>query len=81
MVLEQQLLPYFQWLFTGGDNGLGALPSFLLVCLGLAMAGLIVGYAIAASRYGLLRGGDVTYKTISEGLRELFQTSPRRIWA
>lgn len=81
MVLEQQLLPYFQWLLTGGDKGLGALPSFLLVCLGLAMAGLIVGFAISASRYGLLRGGDVTYKTISEGLRELFQTSPRRIWA
>lgn len=81
MVLEQQLLPYFQWLITGGDRGLGALPSFALVCLGLAMAGLIVGYTIAASRYGLLRGGDVTYKTISEGLRELLQTSPRRIWA
>ena len=81
MVVEQQLLPYFQWLLTGGENALGALPSFALVFLGVAMAALVIGYAIAASRYGLLRGGDVTYKTISEGLGELLQTSPRRVWA
>jgi hypothetical protein len=81
MVVEQQLLPYFQWLLTGGENALGALPSFALVFLGVAMAALVIGYAIAASRYGMLRGGDVTYKTISEGLGELLQTSPRRVWA
>ncbi|BBO32045.1 ABC transporter permease [Lacipirellula parvula] len=81
MVVEQQLLPYFQWLITGGNGQIGALPSFALVFLGVAMAALVVGYAISASRYGLLRGGDVTYKTVSEGLRELVQTSPRRVWA
>ena len=81
MVVEQQLLPYFQWLLTGGENSIGALVSFAFVFLGVAMAALVIGFAIAASRYGLLRGGDVTYKTISEGLSELVQTSPRRVWA
>ncbi|MBA4104431.1 MAG: hypothetical protein C0485_01645 [Pirellula sp.] len=81
MVVEQQLLPYFQWLLTGGENSLGALPSFFFVFLGVAMAALVIGFAIAASRYGILRGGDVTYKTVSEGLSELLQTAPRRVWA
>ena len=80
-MVEQQLLPYFQWLLTGGENSIGALVSFAFVFLGVAMAALVIGFAIAASRYGLLRGGDVTYKTISEGLSELVQTSPRRVWA
>ncbi|MCC6493776.1 MAG: ABC transporter permease [Pirellulales bacterium] len=81
MVLEQQLLPYFQWLLYGGNGELGALPKFALVFLGLVMAALVVGYAIAAARHGLLRGGDVTYHTIVDGLREIVDTSPRRIWA
>jgi hypothetical protein len=81
MVLEHQLLPYFQWLLQGGDQALGALPKFALVFLGLAMAALVVGYAIAAARRGLIGGGDVTYHTIADGLREIFDTSPRRIWA
>lgn len=81
MVLEQQVIPYFQWLFRGGENSLGALPNFLFVFLGLAMAGLVGGYLVAASRRGLLRGGDATYKTVASGLREVVETSPRRIWA
>ena len=58
MVVEQQLLPYFQWLLTGGENSIGALVSFAFVFLGVAMAALVIGFAIAASRYGLLRGRD-----------------------
>jgi hypothetical protein len=82
MVLEQQILPYFQWLLTGGDgDALGALPRFLLVFLGLSLAGLVIGFAISASRYGFMRGGDVTYHTIAGGLRELWDTTPRRVWA
>jgi hypothetical protein len=81
MVLEQELLPYFQWLIYGGEQTLGALPNFLLVFLGIAMAALVVGYAVAASRRGLMRGGDVAYRTVAGGLGEVVQTSPRRIWA
>lgn len=82
MVLEQQILPYFEWLLTGGgENALGALPRFLLVFLGLSLAGLLLGFAVAAARYGFMRGGDVTYRTIAGGLRELWDTTPRRVWA
>jgi hypothetical protein len=81
MVLEKQLLPYFQWLLTGSEHELGALPRFALVFLGVALVALLIGYAIAASRRGLLRGGDVTYHTVTNGLIEIFETSPRRIWA
>jgi ABC-type transport system involved in multi-copper enzyme maturation permease subunit len=81
MVLEQDLLPYLQWLLYGGEGRLGALPNFLLVFLGVAMAALLVGYAVAAGRRGLMRGGDATYKAVTSGLTEVVETSPRRIWA
>ena len=81
MVLEQDILPYFQWLWSGSADSLGALPRFLLVSLGVGLLGLLVGYSIAAARHGLLRGGDIVYRTISNGVREIFETSPRRVLA
>jgi ABC-type transport system involved in multi-copper enzyme maturation permease subunit len=82
MVLEQEVLPYLQWLLSGGNGDLlGALPRFLLVFCGLLLFALIVGFAVSAGRRGLLRGGDYTYRTIVGGLGELFHTSPRRVWA
>ncbi|MEM8946407.1 MAG: hypothetical protein AAGD11_14640 [Planctomycetota bacterium] len=80
MVLEQDILPYLQW-FLGSSDTLGALPRFLLVALGVALLGLLGGYAVAAARHGILRGGDLTYRTVSAGFRELFEMSPRRIGA
>ena len=81
MVLEEQLLPYFQWLLTGDDQSMGALLRFFLVFAGLSTLGLLLGFLIAASRRGFLRGGDVTYHTVAGGVRELLDSSPRRIWA
>lgn len=82
MVLEQEVLPYLQWLLFGGNGDLlGALPRFLLVFFGLLLLALIVGFAVSAGRRGLLRGGDYAYRTIVGGLGELFHTSPRRVWA
>jgi len=80
MVLEQDILPYLQW-FLGGDGVFGALPRFALIVLGIALLGLLGGYVLAAARHGLLRGGDLTYRTVSSGFRELLETSPRRVWA
>ncbi|NOZ40272.1 MAG: ABC transporter permease [Planctomycetes bacterium] len=80
MVLEQDILPYLQW-FLGGADSLGALPRFLLIVLGIGLLGLVGGYVMAAARHGVLRGGDITYRTVSAGFRELFEMSPRRIWA
>ena len=80
MVLEQDILPYLQW-FLGGSESLGAFPRFLLIVFGVSLLGLVGGYVVAAARHGLLRGGDITYRTVSAGFRELLEMSPRRIWA
>src|SRR4249920_334282 len=82
MVLEHQLLPYFDWLLRGGEGEFfGALPRFVLVLLGLGIFALAVGFSIVASRRGLMSGGDVTYRTVAGGFGELLATSPRRVWA
>ena len=80
MVLEEQILPYFQWLL-GVDGTWGALPHYFMIAAVLGLLALVVGYLISAARYGLLRGGDRVYRTVSSGFGELSQTSPRRVWA
>lgn len=80
MVLEQEILSYFDWLFVH-DGVLGALPRFFIIAAVLGLLALVVGYVVSAARYGLLRGGDVVYRTVSNGFRELTETSPRRVWA
>ena len=80
MVLEREILPYFEWLLSH-DGALGALPRFFIIAAVLGLLALLVGYVISAARYGLLRGGDVVYRTVSSGFRELSETSPRRVWA
>ena len=80
MVLEKEILPYLQWL-VGHDGAWGALPRFFIIAAVLGVLALVVGYVISAARYGLLRGGDVVYRTVSNGFRELSETSPRRVWA
>jgi hypothetical protein len=82
MVLEQEILPYLQWLLSGGsEQPFGALPRYVLVLAGLGLLGILAGYLISAVRYGILRGGDRVYSTLSGGIRELWQTAPRRVWA
>jgi ABC-type transport system involved in multi-copper enzyme maturation permease subunit len=82
MVLEHEVLPYLQWLLQGGNGEmLGALPRFLLVMLGMMLFALVVGYAIAAGRHGILKGGDTTYSTVFRGFGDILSTSPRRVWA
>ena len=80
MVLEHEILPYFDWLFAG-EPPWGALPRFFMIAAVLGLLALVIGYVISAARYGLLRGGDVVYRTVSIGFRELSETSPRRVWA
>ena len=80
MVLEREILHYFDWLFAH-EGVWGALPHYLLIAAALGFLALVVGYLLSAARYGLLRGGDVVYRTVSTGVRELLETSPRRVWA
>lgn len=80
MVLEEQILPYLQWLL-GTENTFGALPNYILVLCVLAVLAIALGYLVAALRRGIVRGGDTVYETVSVGFRELFSTSLRRVWA
>ena len=81
MILEEEIIPYLQWIWAGSQNSLGAIPRFFLIALGIMLVGLLLGYIVAAARHGLLRGGDLVYRTITTGVRELLDTSPRRVWA
>lgn len=84
MVLEKQILPYMQWLLYGDPDSpwaMGALPRYAVVLFGLGLLLLLLGFAIAAARRGLMRGGETTYKTVANGLIELLQTKARRVWA
>ena len=80
MVLEEQILPYLQWLL-GTDETNGALPNFLFVACVLAVLVIVVGYLLSAARHGIVNGGDRVYHVISQGFIELLSTSPRRVWA
>src|SRR3954470_8134216 len=86
MVLENPLLPYLTWLigypWTDPHAFLdSALFRFLITAVVLAVISLVVGFLIALVRHGPLKAGDITYKVVVNGFRELFRTSPRRVWA
>jgi len=80
MVLEQNLLPYWMWLFGGPDSE-SALLQFVVTVVVLGIVGLVGGFLIAMVRHGPLKAGDITYRVIANGLVELARTSPRRVWA
>src|SRR4051794_23064844 len=86
MVLENPLLPYLTWLigypWTDAEAFLNsALFRFVLTAAVLSVIALVVGFLIALVRHGPLKAGDITYKVVVNGFRELFRTSPRRVWA
>lgn len=57
-------------------------PFFVLIVAAiLAAAALVAGFLVAAFRYGPLGGGDVTYRMLRTGLRDLVAISPRRVMA
>ena len=86
MVLEQELLPFFNWLlgypWTEPYAFLqSALARFALTGLVLAILALVFGFLVALVRHGPLKAGDITYRVVVNGFSELFKTSPRRVWA
>jgi len=81
MVLETEIVPFWQWLLTGTEGQLGTLPWFLSVAAAFALLALVAGYLLAAVRHGPLRAGDTTYRVVMTGLRELCVLSPRRVAA
>ncbi|HVT29047.1 MAG TPA: ABC transporter permease, partial [Lacipirellulaceae bacterium] len=86
MVLENPLLPFLTWLvgypWTDAHAFLdSALFHFILTVAVLAVLALVVGFLVALVRHGPLKAGDITYRVVVNGFRELFRTSPRRVWA
>src|SRR6185436_7303602 len=86
MVLENPLLPYLTWLtgYPWADPRAiidSALFRFLLTAVVLGVIALVLGYLIALVRHGPMKAGDITYRVVMNGFRELFLTSPRRVWA
>lgn len=86
MVLENPLLPFLTWLLGYPWNEPGAfldsaLFRFILTGFVLSIIALVVGFLVALVRHGPLKAGDITYRVVMNGFRELFRTSPRRVWA
>lgn len=79
MVLEKELLPYSEWLTgLGWDSALFRFGATVLV---FAVLAIVVGFLVAMVRYGPLKAGDLTYRVVTNGFKELWQISPRRVMA
>ncbi|MDY0167859.1 MAG: hypothetical protein RBS80_15030 [Thermoguttaceae bacterium] len=74
MVIEDEILPFFQWLPTG-------LLHWLLIAGSLAVAALLIGWLIAALRHGPGAAVRMVSKTLSEAWADVIHMSGRRIWA
>ncbi len=74
MVLEEAPPPFDAWFSS-------ALLFFLQSGALLVVLALVVGYLVAAFRYGPLGGGDIIYRRLKTAVFDLFSMSPRRIGA
>jgi len=58
-----------------------ALQFFLQAAAILGFTALTVGFLVAAFRYGPVAGGDLTYRMLRTGVRDLLALSPQRVLA
>lgn len=72
--IESEPIPFADWIWP-------ALLFFVQMAAILGIVALVGGFLIAAFRYGPLNAGDVTFRMIKNGLRDLFSISPRRVFA
>jgi ABC-type transport system involved in multi-copper enzyme maturation permease subunit len=74
MIVETQQLPFLEWLQSG--------PLIWLKVVGtLALAGLVLGYLVAAVRNGPVAALGITRRVLFSGVADLVLISPRRVWA
>ena len=66
MVLEQEPLPFDQWLSAG-------LPQWLATMAAVALAALILGFIFTAALNGPGRAGDMIYRLLSGAVVDLFR--------
>lgn len=74
MVDELQLPPFGEW--WGGAS-----LHWLIVVGSLALAGLVLGYLVAAVRHGPITAFRVTGQVLLAAITDLVRISPRRVWA
>ncbi|MFC1758572.1 ABC transporter permease [Planctomycetota bacterium] len=74
MRLEFEIIPVWQWISQN-------IMPFLTALAGLAVLSVFAGYVAASLRHGPFEAVRATFRTISIGLAELLQISPRRIYA
>lgn len=72
MILEQEILPFFEWLSL-------VLPSFLLTIVVLALAGLFLGFLLSAVRDGPAAAVTRTATTLAGACTDLRDFSLRRV--
>ncbi|MCA9246164.1 MAG: hypothetical protein KDA42_03585 [Planctomycetales bacterium] len=81
MVIETDILNFWDWLAVGSDERAPALLQFVVTIVVLALVGLLFGFLIAAVRHGPIAAGDLVYRVLRRAAGELFRISPRRVWA
>lgn len=80
MVVEQEILPYLQWLLLG-PQGVGALFVFIFLVSIVALIAILLSYVAASMRYGVVEGFYAVAQTIANGVPDLVRMSPRRVAA
>lgn len=84
MVVENEITDFWAWLLpstTDAGLQLGGLLLFVVIGAILAAVSLVVGYLTSLVRHGPLKAGDLTYRTLVDGVNEVLHLSPRRIFA
>lgn len=85
MVVENEVLPYLQWLWKGAGasfaDGEGAIVRFVIIAVTLFVLSLIGGFLVSLVRHGPVRAGEITYRTLVGGFGDLTRLSTRRIGA
>lgn len=85
MVVENEVLPYLEWLWKGEGasfaDGEGAIVRFGIIALTLFVITLVGGFIVSLVRHGPVRAGELTYKTLVGGFGDLTRLSSRRIGA
>src|SRR5882724_5242266 len=74
MTLESVPPIFWSWIWP-------ALQFFLQAAAILGCTALAVGFLVSAFRYGPVAGGDITYRMMRTGVRDMIALSPRRILA
>ncbi|MBW3597698.1 MAG: ABC transporter permease [Planctomycetes bacterium] len=80
MVIEHDILTFFEWLLPGA-GGMGALLTFFLAVALLSVFLTLLAYLFTSVRHGPFEAFYVVAKSIATGVSDVANTSPRRVLA